>query len=172
MRRSHPVPCFSPKATNPQGRTDSALTMQKRQCTPANPHSLRDAVIRFKTRLHIAHTSIRAKYRCHTAPIDRVRKRKPVVSYNARNSASEAGYRAQYRKQLNNPNSMISKILRYVQERPETRFKDLKEVIVHEWGYKISGSIGACLAVLEQDEYIRIKGRGDSKVLRAARSIG
>ena len=82
----------------------------------------------------------------------------------------EAGYRAKYRKQLNNPNSMASKIRSYVQERGEVRYRELEEFLVHKWGYKISGSVGACLTILEKGNYIEIVGKGDDKVLRAKKS--
>jgi len=96
----------------------------------------------------------------------------PINTPNVHDPISEADYRAKYRKQLDNPNSMASKIRRYVQERGKVRFKDLEEVIVNEWDYKISGSVGACLTILEQGKYIRIEGRGDNKVLRATKSRG
>jgi hypothetical protein len=84
-------------------------------------------------------------------------------------STNDASYSAKYGKQLDNPNSMAMKIARYVQEKGQVTFKDLKDVIANDWGYKISGSIGACLFVLKERDYIQIEGRGDDKVIMATK---
>jgi len=84
-------------------------------------------------------------------------------------ATSESSYRVKYGKQLDNPSSMAMRILRYVQEKGQVRFKDLKRVIVNDWHYRISGSIGACLFVLKEHDYIRIQGKGDDKVIMATK---
>lgn len=81
--------------------------------------------------------------------------------------SEEKGYRESYRKQLENPNTLISKILRYIQEQGAVTYTDLKNACVSRFGYKskTSGSIGASVTVLKDEGYIKIEGRGDDKRL-------
>jgi len=98
-----------------------------------------------------------------------------ITTTKTRSTISQAGtsdepeYIKQYRNQLSKPNTMASQILRYIQEKGEVRNKELKEIITNKWGYRESGSIPACLKVLEKDKYIEIVGKGDNKVLRATK---
>ena len=87
----------------------------------------------------------------------------PPMSYGK----SEGGYRESYRKQLEDPNNLISKILRYIQEQGEVTYTDLKSTCVSQFGCKskTSGSIGASVIILKDEGYIKIEGRGDSKRL-------
>lgn len=80
---------------------------------------------------------------------------------------SEGGYRESYRKQLEDPNNLISKILRHIQEQGTVTYTDLKSTCVSQFGCKskTSGSIGASVVILKDEGYIKIEGRGDSKRL-------
>jgi len=80
---------------------------------------------------------------------------------------SELGYRGSYQKQLEDPNNLISKILKYIQEQGEVTYAELKSTCVSQFSCKskTSGSIGASVTILKDDGYIKIEGRGDSKRL-------
>lgn len=80
---------------------------------------------------------------------------------------SERGYRESYRRQLENPNNLISKILRYIREQGEVTYAELKSACVSQFGCKskTSGSIGASVTILKDEGYIKIEGRGDNKRL-------
>lgn len=81
-------------------------------------------------------------------------------------SASKKSYRESYRKQLEDPNNLISKIRRYIREKGEVTYTDLKSICVSQFGCKseTSGSIGACVKVLEEEiGDVAIEGRGDAK---------
>lgn len=74
-------------------------------------------------------------------------------------------YRESYRKQLKNPNNLISKMAKYIKENKELTLAELRKVCVSQFGCKreSSGSIGACVIILEEEGYIAIEGRGDTK---------
>lgn len=76
-------------------------------------------------------------------------------------------YISSYRKQLNNPNSLPSKIRRYIEEHETITLKDLKRACVEKFGCRseTSGSIGASVKVLEVDGYIKMEGHGNNKRL-------
>ena len=80
---------------------------------------------------------------------------------------SEPEYITKYRIQLDNQNSLPSKIKRYIFEYgPVTRGK-IKTACVNEFGCKskTSGSIGASIKLLEFDGYINVIGHGDSTII-------
>lgn len=102
---------------------------------------------------------------------------KPVVitpqvhtppSGNKRNG-TEREYIKDYRKQLNNPNNLISKIKRHIDNVGSIKRKKLNEVCVREFGCKSkkSGSIGASINTLKLDGYITVNGSGDSAIINS-----
>jgi predicted type IV restriction endonuclease len=86
---------------------------------------------------------------------------KPISSLN------DSSYIERYRRGLKNPDSLISKIRKFIKEKGSVSDKDLRRTCVKEFGCRseTSGSIGACVKVLENDGYIKVNGRGDSKRL-------
>jgi len=76
-------------------------------------------------------------------------------------------YINRYRKMLENPNSLPSKMKRYIDEKEIVIYKELKRICVEQFGCKseTSGSIAASVKVLEKDKYIRIEGKSDTKHL-------
>ncbi len=82
-----------------------------------------------------------------------------------RSNQNEATYIERYRRMLPNPNSLPSKIKKYVNERGSVTYSDLKRACVEKFGCKSesSGSIGASVKVLEIDGHIKIEGYGDYK---------
>jgi hypothetical protein len=87
--------------------------------------------------------------------------REPFERY----SKKEPGYIKSYRKQLNNPNNLISKIKQFVDEKGSVSFNELKKVCVERFGCisDTSGSIGANIKVLLRDGYITEDGRADNR---------
>ncbi|ODS30260.1 MAG: hypothetical protein SCARUB_04635 [Candidatus Scalindua rubra] len=77
---------------------------------------------------------------------------------------TEPEYITKYRIQLANPNSLPSKIKRYIFENSPVTRGEIKTVCVNEFGCKskTSGSIGASIKLLEFDGYINVFGHGDS----------
>lgn len=84
-------------------------------------------------------------------------------------SSDEPGYVKSYRNQLKNPDSLISKILKYITQRGSVSKDEMKRVCVENFGCKsdTSGSIGASFAVLERDGYIKTEGRAETSRLLA-----
>ena len=79
----------------------------------------------------------------------------------------ESGYIKKYREMLKNPNSLPSKMKKYIDEAGPLSQADLKKACVEYFGYKseTSGSISASLRVLELDRHVRTTGRGDGKMI-------
>jgi len=77
----------------------------------------------------------------------------------------ERGYVKSYRNQLKNPNNLISKIKRFIDEKGSVSSNELKRVCVERFGCKsdTSGSILASTQVLLKDGYIAEDGRGDNR---------
>lgn len=96
----------------------------------------------------------------------------PVSSNRHQSNQNEATYIERYRKMLQNPNSLPSKIKKYVSERGSVTYSDLKRACVEKFGCKSesSGSIGASVKVLETDGYIKIEGYGDYKRISRLRN--
>jgi len=86
-----------------------------------------------------------------------------------RGACGEAAYIERFRQQLNNPNTLASKILKCVRRRGSVDKDEMRRICVEEFGCKsrTSGSINACFKVLEQDGYIRMEGRGQGSRLVA-----
>ena len=82
-------------------------------------------------------------------------------------SGKDREYIERYRKMLENPTTLPSKMKRYIDEKEIVEYKDLKQACVEQFGCtsKTSGSIGASVKVLEEDGHIKIEGRGDTKRL-------
>ncbi|CAN5664000.1 hypothetical protein BH10BAC3_BH10BAC3_36240 [soil metagenome] len=76
-------------------------------------------------------------------------------------------YKKAYAKGINNPNSLISKMLDYVQGHEKVPWGELKKVCVTEFGCtnEKSGSIGASLQALEYLNKIHVDGKGESKII-------
>lgn len=74
-------------------------------------------------------------------------------------------YLSTYRAMLRRPDTLPSRMLRYIQNAQTLTYGDLKKACVRELGYKSesSGSIGASLKVLELDGHVVIDGFGDRK---------
>ena len=80
----------------------------------------------------------------------------------------EKDYVNRYRKQLANSNSLISRMLSYIQSMRRITREEMKSVCVEMLGCKSesSGSINACLKVLEIDGYIVVDGQSARSVIR------
>ena len=76
-------------------------------------------------------------------------------------------YIEKYREMLKNPNSLPSRIKKYIDEKGPLSQADLKKTCVNNFGCKseTSGSIGASLRVLELYGHVRSTGRGDNKMI-------
>ncbi len=77
----------------------------------------------------------------------------------------EPRYAKSYRKQLKNPNNLISKVKRFIDEKGSVSSNELKRVCVERFGCKsdTSGSIEASIRVLLIDGYITGDGRADNR---------
>lgn len=89
---------------------------------------------------------------------------KPPMSHG---TDKEPEYIKKYRKMLKDPNNLISKMKRYIDEKEMVSSKDLKRICVEQFGCKTetSGNIGASIKVLQVDGYIKFEGRGSTKLL-------
>lgn len=92
----------------------------------------------------------------YNLPIDHIEK-----------TGAESDYLKGYRKQLKNPNNLISKIKQYIEQKGKIKRVELIRVCVDVFGCKskTSGSIGASIKLLETDGYIKIEGSGHSSVI-------
>ncbi len=83
---------------------------------------------------------------------------------------TEQGYIEKYREMLKNPNSLPSKMKKYINKKGSLSQADLKKACVEYFGCKseTSGSIGASLRVLELDGHVRSTGRGDNKMISSS----
>jgi dsDNA-specific endonuclease/ATPase MutS2 len=77
----------------------------------------------------------------------------------------EPGYVKSYRNQLKNPNSLTSKVKRFIDEKGSVSSNELKRVCVERFGCKsdMSGSIGAGIQALLRAGYITEDGRADNR---------
>jgi len=91
----------------------------------------------------------------------------PTRSGGTPTDGSEPKYMEEYRKQRNNPSSLFSKMLRYLKEKREVHVEEMKQICVDEFGCKSksSGSIGACMRVMEVDGDARKEKRDTGSVL-------
>jgi len=76
-----------------------------------------------------------------------------------------------YRKMLKNPESLPSRMKKYINEVGSITWRDLKTECVQRLGCRTttSGSIGASLRVLTLDGYVRIIGRGEDRKIQSTR---
>jgi len=81
----------------------------------------------------------------------------------ASSSGSEPEYIRTYREMLKSPESLPSRMKKYIDEVGSLSWADLKKACVQRLGCKTktSGSIGASLRVLELDSHVRTTGRGE-----------
>lgn len=91
---------------------------------------------------------------------------------NGKSGQMEPEYIDSFRKQLRNPNNLISKIKRYIDEKGVVKGNELKRTCVKQFGCKseTSGSIGASLQALERSGHIRIEGKGDHRRISSTQS--
>jgi len=80
-------------------------------------------------------------------------------------SKSERQYIEKYRNMLNNPNTIPSIILNIIRKKDRVLWKDVKRLLIENYGYKESGSFGASLRVLTLDGFIETFGKGDEKMI-------
>jgi hypothetical protein len=87
-------------------------------------------------------------------------------------SAPEPEYILTYREMLKSPDSLPSRMKKYIDEVGSLSWADLKQACVQRLGCKTetSGSIGASLRVLELDGLVRTTGRGESRRIASPRS--
>ena len=104
--------------------------------------------------------------RASQQPLDHISPSNKLIS-PVSSSSKEKPYIERYRKMLENPNSLPSKIRQYIDNEGEVTYKVLKRTCVNQFGCKSekSGSIGASIFVLNLNRYIKIDGRGDGKRL-------
>lgn len=76
-------------------------------------------------------------------------------------------YIIRYRKMLEKPDNLPSKMKSYIDEKEIVIYKDLKRICVEQFGCQseTSGSIAASVKLLENDRYIKIEGKGNNKQL-------
>jgi len=86
----------------------------------------------------------------------------------------EPQYVTNYRKQLRNPNNLISKIKSYIDQKGVVTGDEIKRVCVREFACadETSGSIAASLKTLEWDGLIKVEGRGHNKRMSSMRPHG
>lgn len=78
---------------------------------------------------------------------------------------SSAAYIPRYRKMMENPDSIPSKIREYIKEKGEVPYDALRKECVKKLGCKseMAGTIGASVKILKMDGLVRIEGKGSSK---------
>jgi hypothetical protein len=106
-------------------------------------------------------------------PLTKPRPAQPVsVVQLGSDREGEPAYMAKYRRGLDNPNHMITRILAYM-EKVGTRTREkLQQACVRDLGYTStkSGSINACIGVLELDGYLQVEGKAPHSTVRFVRS--
>jgi hypothetical protein len=78
-----------------------------------------------------------------------------------------------YREMLKNPDSLPSRMKKYIDQVGSITWRNLKRECVQRLGCKsqTSGSIGASLRVLELDGHVKITGRGEGRKVLSARTL-
>jgi len=73
-----------------------------------------------------------------------------------------------YRKQLNQHDTMISRMRRCISEHKKITFSDLKQYLNEEYGYQTenNGSIAASLHTLKIEKIVTVQGQGEGKIIR------
>lgn len=106
----------------------------------------------------------------HPESIKRISNEKNTIINVDNISDDVKPYIKAYAKGINNPNSLISKMLNYVKGHKDVSWAELKKVCVTEFGCtnEKSGSIGASLQTLEYLNKIQVDGKGESKIISIA----
>jgi hypothetical protein len=86
-------------------------------------------------------------------------------------SGSEPAYIRSYREMLRSPDSLPSRMKKYIDEVGSLSWADLKKACVQRLGCKTetSGSIGASLRVLELEGHVRTSGRSETRRIISTR---
>ncbi len=75
-----------------------------------------------------------------------------------------------FRNMLKNPNSMPSRMLKYIGTKRQVTWFEIKQYLADTHGYSInSGSLSASLCVLREDRYVEVFGFGDDKTIQFIR---
>lgn len=84
----------------------------------------------------------------------------------------EPEYIGKFRDMLKSPDSLPSRMKKYIEEVGSLSWADLKRACVQHLGCKseTSGSIGASLRILELEGYVRTSGRAESKKILSIRN--
>ncbi len=89
----------------------------------------------------------------------------------APSTADEPEYIKIYREMLKNPDSLPSRMKKFIDDVGSMAWRDLKRACVQQLGCKseTSGSIGASLRVLELEGHVNVSGRGEGRRISSAR---
>ncbi len=97
----------------------------------------------------------------------------PVISAPASISqaGSKPGYIRSYREMLKSPDSLPSRMKKYIDDVGSLSWPELKKACVQRLGCKTetSGSIGASLHVLELEGHVRTTGRSENRMIISTR---
>ncbi len=98
-------------------------------------------------------------------PLKKEEKIRRIISNSQHSPKGRIGYKESYRKQLDNPNTLPSKMKKFIQDRGEVTGEELTRACVEQFGCisETSGSIGASLATLKNEGYVEVHGRGSLK---------
>ena len=98
-------------------------------------------------------------------PLRSEERRRRIIPNPQHTSGGRIGYRESYRKQLENPNTLPSKMKKFIQNIGEVTGEELKLACVEQLGCtsQTSGSIGASLTILKDEGYVVVHGRGSLK---------
>lgn len=98
-------------------------------------------------------------------PLRKEERRRRIIPNSQHTSSGRIGYKESYRKQLDNPNTLPSKMKKFIQDRGEVTGEELTLACVEQLGCKseTSGSIGASLTTLKNEGYVVVHGRGPLK---------
>lgn len=98
-------------------------------------------------------------------PLKKEERRRRIIPNSQHTSSERIGYKESYRKQLDNPNTLPSKMKKFIQERGEVTGEELTLACVEQLGCisETSGSIGASLTTLQNEGYVVVHGRGPLK---------
>lgn len=91
----------------------------------------------------------------------------PPVIITSRQHAvcKEPHYISNFRKMLNNPNTIPSRMRKCILREQNIAWIDLKNFLIRKHGYRDSGSFSSSLRVLLIDGYVRINGNGNNKII-------
>ena len=78
---------------------------------------------------------------------------------------NEPYYIGSFRKMLNNPNTIPSRMRKCILREQNIAWIDLKNILIRKYSYRDSGSFSASLRVLLIDGYVKINGNGNNKMI-------